>query len=106
MTKEQELLTFLYDNFFSPVLSSRKTTQELKKHIRDIMMAFKDRSADGMINYFWSTIAGEETRTLLEKRLEDEGFLEFEQVVDKFKMEFNEEWLRDESKETRKNIQA
>lgn len=94
MTKEQEVLTFLYNDFFNPVLSSKRTSEELKKNIQDTMLALSDRSAEGIIRYFWSTIAGDEMRTILIKRLEEEGFLEFDKIINKFKMHFNEEWLR------------
>lgn len=94
MTKEREILSFLYNNFFGKVLSSEKTTNELKKNIQDTMLALNDRSAEGMIRYFWSNIGGEESKKVLTKRLEDEGFLEFEQVIEEFKKHFHDEWLR------------
>lgn len=94
MTKEREVLTFLYNNLFSKVLSLEGVTDSLKKNIQDNIKALNDRSAEGMINYFWSNIAGEEIKKVLAKRLEEEGFFEFEKVVEEFKIRFNDVWLK------------
>lgn len=94
MTKEREVLSFLHCNFFDKVLSLENTTEALKKNIQDSIEALHNRSAEGMIRYFWSNIAGEESRRVLAKRLEDEGFLEFDKVIEEFTVRFNDMWLR------------
>lgn len=94
MTKEREVLSFLYCNFFDKVLSLENTTETLEKNIQDSIEALHNRSAEGMIRYFWSNIAGEESRRVLAERLEDEGFLEFDKVIEEFKVRFNDMWLR------------
>ena len=98
MTKEREILTFLYNNFFNKLLSLESMTDGLKKNVEDNIRALNDRSAEGMIRYFWSNMAGEETKKVLGKRLEDEGFVEFDKVIEEFKIRFDDAWLRGEKK--------
>jgi len=95
MTKEREVLSFLYRNLFNDVLSSGNITNELKKNIQDTVRALNDRSAEGMVRYFWSNIGGEENRRVLAQRLKDEGFLGFDKMIQGFKVRFNGEWLRE-----------
>ncbi len=97
MGKEKEVLTFLRKHLFNRVLALDYITKELESYIVDTIKALKDRNAVGMVHYFWSTIGGGEMKKVFQQRLMDEGFLDFEEVVEEFKVRFNGEWLRGES---------
>jgi hypothetical protein len=46
-----------------------------------------------MRQYFWSAIIGTERSTKFAKRMKQEGFTRFEEVIDEFRDKFNDTWL-------------
>lgn len=57
-------------------------------------MRMKERDAKGMISYYWSAIVGTERSVGFAKKLKDENFIRFEEVIDEFRIRFSDEWLR------------
>jgi hypothetical protein len=61
--KEKEIMRFLHEKVFDPILTSSEASESLKQGIRYTIMRMNERDAAGMIRYYWSAIA--RTRALL-----------------------------------------
>jgi len=94
MTKEEEIMNFLHENVFDPILNSNEASNTLKKGVRCTIMRLNERNAEGMISYYWSAIIGTERSAKFAKRMRNEGFTRFEEVIDEFRRRFNDNWLR------------
>ena len=53
MTKEDELMEFLYEKVFDPVLASNKASKKIKAGVNLTINRMKKRDAHGMIQFFW-----------------------------------------------------
>lgn len=94
MTKERELLAFLDQRVFAPILSNARASEKLKRGVRLTKMRLEERDASGMISYFWSAIVGTERSVTFAAQMRTEGFTRFEEVIDDFRARFNDKWLR------------
>ncbi|MCK5581757.1 MAG: hypothetical protein KAJ18_10860 [Candidatus Omnitrophica bacterium] len=94
MTKEEEILDFLSQNVFDPILSSPQASKELKNGVNYTIMRLKQRDAVGMVSYYWSAIVGTEKSTEFARQMRQEGFTRFEEVIDEFRDRFNDNWIR------------
>ena len=93
MTKEQEIMQFLHDNVFNPILNSPDASNTLKQGVRYTIMRMNKLDARGMRQYYWSAISGTERSTKFARQMRDEGVTRFEEVIDEFRDRFNDEWL-------------
>jgi hypothetical protein len=93
MTKEQEIMEFLHENVFDPILNSPTASDSLKRGVRLTIMRLNQLDAAGMIRYYWSAIIGTERSTKFARLMKEEGFVRFEEVIDEFRERFNDRWL-------------
>ncbi len=93
MTKEQEIMQFLHENVFDPILNSPDSSNELKQGVRLTIMRMNQRDPQGMVSYYWSAIIGTERSTQFARLMRQEGFTRFEEVIDEFRERFNDNWL-------------
>ena len=94
MKKEDEIIQFLDKRIFNPILNSETASNSLQIGARMTRMRMKERDAVGMISYYWSAIVGTERSIGFAKKLKDENFIRFEEVIDDFRIRFSDEWLR------------
>jgi len=94
MTKEEEILSFLSQHVFDPILNSPGASKELKSGVNLTIARLKQRDAVGMIHYYWSAIVGTEKSTKFARLMKKEGFTRFEEVLEEFREKFNDRWLR------------
>ena len=94
MTKEQEIMGFLSQNVFDPILNSSVASDALKKGVRYTIMRLNNLDAEGMISYYWSAIVGTDRSTEFARHMRAEGFTRFEEVIDEFRDRFNDSWIR------------
>ena len=94
MTKEQEIMNFLQERVFQPVLDSKTASRELKSGVNLTIARMNQRDAVGMIQYFWSAVIGTDRSTEFARRMRAEGFVRFEETIDEFRDRFNDNWLR------------
>lgn len=89
MTKEQDILDYLEVNLFNPILQSSTTTDRFKLATRGLRLRMKQRDAQGMIQYFWSTVVDTQAKHANYGRmLQNDGFPQFEEVVNNFRLHF------------------
>ena len=94
MTKEDEIMVFLHERVFDPILKSPQASQSHKHGVRLTIARMWERDAAGMIEFYYSAIAGTDRSIDFSSQLRDAGFIRFEEVVDDFRKRFNEAWLR------------
>ena len=94
MTKEEEIMQFLHEKVFDPLLASKHAPEDLKRGARLTIVRMNQLDALGMMRYYWSAIIGTERSVLFADVLKKEGFTRFEEVIDEFRKRFTDEWLR------------
>jgi hypothetical protein len=94
MSKEDELMDFLHEHVFDPILESSRASNELKQGVRYTIMRLRERNATMMVHYYWSAIIGTDKSTCFARQMRDEGFVRFEEVIDEFRDRFSDDWLR------------
>jgi predicted glycosyl hydrolase (DUF1957 family) len=94
MTKEDELMGFLSDRVFDPILDSPKASKSLKLGVRMTIMRMRQRDAAGIVAYYWSAIIGTEKSTKFAEMMRAEGFSRFEEVLEEFRDRFDTRWVR------------
>lgn len=93
MTKEQELMQYLHNKVFDPILNSTTVSSKIKSGV-NLTIARMDRlSSEKMVQYFWSALATENAITF-SKRMKAEGVTHFEDVMEEFRDKFNDSWIR------------
>ena len=94
--KQAEIMAFLNENVFEPILGSATASEKLKKGIRYTIMRMNERDAAGCIQYYWSAIVGTDRSIGFAASLRDEGFTRFEdpEVLEQFRVRFDDRWLR------------
>lgn len=93
INKKQQIIDYLDSNLFKPIIYSPYASQQLKhdfKYMRDLLDQF---SAEGILNYIWNMLGNKEVEAVLSNRLMDEGFYNYDHILDEFKHEFTYDWL-------------
>jgi len=94
LDKRQQIMNFLQNTVFEPILNSQTASETLKKGVRDTIMRMNAHDAYGMRNYYWSAIIGTEGDADFAIKMRQEGFTRFEEGIDDFRDRFNDDWLR------------
>lgn len=88
-SKEAEIMDFLQDRVFQPVLTSPTASERLKQGVRLTITRMSQRDATGMIHYFWSAVVGTERSTSFAAQMRREGFERFEEAIEDFRARFD-----------------
>ena len=94
MEKKEELLAFLQENIFDPILNSPTSSVILKQGVRLIAMRMNNKDPQGIIDFYRSKVIGSEKMTKFAELMKAEGFTRFEEMADEFRERFNEKWIR------------
>jgi len=93
-TKEQEVMDFLHQRIFDPILQSPKASAKLKQGVRYTVMRMEQRDVAGMIGYYWSAIIGTERSIGFAELMRREGFGRFEEALEEFRLRFDDAFIR------------
>lgn len=93
MTKEQELMNFLHEKVFEPILSSQTAPANIKSGVNLTISRMQKLSAEKMIQYYWSALSTDNAISF-SKKMKTEGLPRFEDVLEEFRDRFNDEWLK------------
>ena len=93
MTKEQELMEYLHEKVFDPILNSSTASSQIKSGVNLTIGRMNRLSAEKMVQYFWSALATDNA-IRFSKKMKSEGLKRFEDVMEEFRDKFNDEWLR------------
>ena len=83
-------MDFLHENVFDQILNSDTASDSLKKGVRLTIMRMNQRDAKGIISFYWSAIIGTEKSTSFARKMREEGFTRFEEIIDEFRERFND----------------
>jgi hypothetical protein len=85
-----EIMAFLRERVFDPILSSPKASNRLKQGVRYTIMRLNDLDAAGMVRYYWSAVVGTDKSIAFAQDMRDEGYSRFEDrdVLDEFRVRF------------------
>jgi hypothetical protein len=92
--KEQELMRFLHERVFDPILASPRASNELKQGVRLTIIRLNERDARGMVSYFWAALKGTERSIGFAELMRREGFDRFEEAMEDFRVRFGDQFLR------------
>jgi hypothetical protein len=88
VAKEDEIMDFLHQNVFDPILLSPNASSRLKQGVRLTITRMCQRDAVGMMSYYWSAIIGTDKSTRFAAEMRREGFTRFEETIDEFRERF------------------
>lgn len=92
--KQQQIMDYLHEHIFNPILCSPQASDALKQGVRYTIMSMEQRDAAGMVHYFWSAIIGTERSVGFAAKMKAEGFTRFEEVLEEFRLKFDDRFLR------------
>lgn len=92
--KQQQIMNFLHDRIFDPILQSPQASNELKSGVRLTINRMERLCADKMVQYYWSAIIGTERSIGFAARMRHEGFTRFEEALEEFRVRFDDKFLR------------
>lgn len=94
MTKEQEIMNYLSEKVFDPILNSSKASAKLKSGINLTIARMGKLDAKGKRQYFWSAVIGTDKSISFAKEMKAEGFTRFEECIEEFRIKFDDEWVK------------
>jgi len=94
MTKERQIMNFLMEYIFNPILASPAETTFMKQGVNITISQMENMCADEMVKYFWGTIVGMNRSTHFAKHFRKKEFVE---AANEFGKRFSDEWLKDQS---------
>ena len=59
MTKEQELMIFLHDKVFDPILNSKSASKSVKSGVNLTIARMNRLNAEKMVEYYWAALSTE-----------------------------------------------
>ncbi|AME28742.1 hypothetical protein [Burkholderia sp. PAMC 26561] len=92
--KKVEILTFLNDTIFNPILDSDRASNKLKAGIRLTLNRMATRDAAGIVHFYWSAVVGTDRSVSFSRQMREEGFTRFEEILETFRTRFNDKWIR------------
>ena len=88
--KSDEIMEYLYLKVFDPILKSSTASKKLKAGVNLTIMRMNQLNEEGKIKYFWSAVSGTERSIGFAHRMEEEGFVRFEDLTQEFGEMFND----------------
>lgn len=94
MNKDKEIMDFLHEKVFDPILKDDSCDKDIKKGVKCTIMRMNKLDASGKIKYFWSAIVGTEKSIPFAEKIKKSGLTRFEDVLEEFRVKFDDKWLR------------
>lgn len=91
--KDEELMNFLHERIFDPILNG-DYEDDLKRGVRLTIMRMENLSTVQKVQYFWSAVVGTENSISFAGKMLDARVTRFEDVIDEFRVRFGDQWLR------------
>jgi hypothetical protein len=94
--KKAELMAFLHEKVFNPILESPDASQRLKSGVRLTIIRMNECDPRGMVQYYWAVIRGTDRSIRFAEDMRREGFTRFEdeEILEEFRVRFGDRWLR------------
>lgn len=92
--KSKELMDFLHEKVFDPILNSNDYSNDLKQGVRLTIIRMGKLSAESKLKYYWSCIVGTDSSLSFAGKLKKQQATRFEDVLEEFRVKFDDKWLR------------
>jgi hypothetical protein len=92
--KKAQVMAFLRDRVFDPVLNSPTASASLKAGIRLTAARIDALDSFRSVQYVWSAIHGTDRSVSFARKMRQEGFSRFEENIEDFRNTFDDRWLR------------
>jgi hypothetical protein len=96
MTKKDELMGFLHERVFDPILNSRTASNLLKQGIRLAVMKMSKMEPAEILQFYTVSMVGTDKPTKFALQMKSEGFTQFEEASGEIQARFNQKWLGEE----------
>lgn len=93
MTKEQELMAYLHEKVFDPIMNSSDIPADIKRGVSITVVRMERLSAEKMVQYFWSALTTDNAIGF-SKKLKTNNLPRFEDIMEEFRDKFNDKWLK------------
>lgn len=93
MSKDEEIMEFLHQRVFDPILNG-DYSNALKQGVRYTIMRMENLDALGKVKYFWSAIVGTDRSISFAGKMSSEHAVRFEDVLEDFRVRFDDRWLK------------
>ena len=93
MSKEEKIMAFLNENIFESILCCPTVDKDIEAGVHRTIAYFQTQDAAGMIEHYWKSIRGTDGSIAFAGMLKQHGFKRFEDVLDEFRVCFNDQWL-------------
>jgi uncharacterized protein YjbK len=90
----KEIMDFLHQGIFDAILQSPAASEKLKQGVCYTIMRMERRDAKGMLQYYRSAISGTDRSIEFAAQMRREGFDRFEEVIEEFRVRFDDRFLR------------
>jgi len=92
--KKAQVMAFLRNRVFDPVLSSPTASGALKAGIRLTVARMDALNSSRAVQYVWSAIHGTDRSVSFARKMRQEGFSRFEENIEDFRNTFDDRWLK------------
>jgi hypothetical protein len=93
VTKEEQIMAYLDEKVFFPIINSNESSSNLKNGARITRERMSKLNAPNMIKYYLSAIVGTDRSVKFAKDLKESGFTRFEEVIEEFRIKFGDAFL-------------
>lgn len=96
MSKEEQVLSYLYDRIFLDVINSKTASKKAKNIVNKTIMCLKQLPLESMIQYVWNAVYEEDNNgDRANNILKQEGFTTFQDIIEEFKIKFDDKFIKD-----------
>ena len=96
MSKEEQVLSYLYDRIFLDVINSKTASKKAKNIVNKTIMCLKQLPLESMIQYVWNAVYEEDNNgDRANNILKQEGFTTFQDIIEEFKIKFDDNFIKD-----------
>ena len=96
MSKEEQVLNYLYDKIFLDVINSKTASKKAKNIVNKTIMCLKQLPLESMIQYVWNAVYEEDNNgDRANNILKHEGFTTFQDIIEEFKIKFDDNFIKD-----------
>jgi hypothetical protein len=92
MTKEEELIAFLHENLYDPILAMKDLSPDDRNEINRIIDEMNYLEARRMIQYFYNTLITY-NEILYPRRNKKESVPDLNKIFEEIRTKYNGEWL-------------
>ena len=92
--KKNQIMQFLHERVFDPILESTNASNALKSGIRLTVARLQNRTSTEVVSFVWVVMQGTDRSVTFSRQMRLEGFTRFEDHIEDFRNTFNDRWMK------------